>query len=149
MKHAWILFLVTLILFGGISPVLAEDDDLLVSSDDLWLPEGDAKAGRTAFVSLKCVACHRVYNDSLPKPFAETEGPILGLLQIDYSPSEMIIEIVNPSHSIGNNLGGNDVNGKVSRMGDFMDSMTVRQLINISAYLQSLARMPHADAEDE
>lgn len=110
----------------------------------LTLPRGRADAGRLAFVELKCVVCHRVDGDpDLPSPVSASPGPDLGARQAARGPDYLATSIVTPSHEISidpNDEILHDVTGLMSPMGDFSQTMTVRQLVNLLAYLESLGR---------
>jgi len=103
------------------------------------LPPGDAEAGRQTFRDLKCYTCHAVHPDGqFPKPLAELPGPVLGYETMSYEAAALTDAIVNPSHSIAWRSAGLAEGGKISRMGDYTEVMTVRQLMDLVAYLQSL-----------
>ncbi len=97
---------------------------------------GDVSAGRTAFMDLKCSRCHRVLGDpALPKPASGIAAPILGGLNKEHSTEELSQAMVTPTHSMAT---GFEVNADgTSPMFDFSRAMTVRQLIDIVAYLKA------------
>jgi hypothetical protein len=110
------------------------------SSSGFRLPEGDAARGRAAFVEMRCHACHEVAGTDLPRPVVEPPVPVrLGGVVPGYrTDGDLVTAIINPSHRIA---GGRDnplvATGKRSRMGDFGEVMTVRQLVDVVAFLQS------------
>jgi hypothetical protein len=120
------------------APAFAGRDDGMTPADGFFVPEGDAAAGRQAFVDLKCFSCHRVYDQDFPAPTAAQPGPVLGLRQMDYSVGWLMNGIVNPSHTISTGASGLAPESELSRMGDFTDAMSVRQLINLAAFFKSL-----------
>ncbi len=103
------------------------------------LPEGDAEAGKTHFVSLGCVNCHVVVGAELPEPSAE--GPVRVQLgsrtgrKMTYG--QLVTAIVNPSHRlpIGHDRTGLSADGQ-SRMPVYNDVLTVTQLTDLIAFLQ-------------
>jgi hypothetical protein len=102
------------------------------------LPDGDAAAGREAFVALKCNSCHEVEGVDFPGPFADPIVPVRlgGDVAYARTDGELVTAIVNPSHRIASGHPTSLVQtGTHSRMGDFGDVMTVRQLIDIVAFL--------------
>ena len=109
------------------------------------LPNGDAEAGRQAFLDLKCVVCHRVPGETtFPAPVSGTQGPdldhTLGLRPV----SEVAAAIIVPSHSMSIRTS-DEVKKRLesmllSPMGDFSRAMTVRQLADLLAYLTSLQK---------
>jgi hypothetical protein len=79
----------------------------------------------------------------LPAPTAVTLAPDLGPALVDASRSDIASSIVVPSHTVSQALtpverrqihasGG-------SPMGDYTDTMTIRQFVDLIAYLQSIA----------
>jgi hypothetical protein len=110
------------------------------------LPNGDAQAGRQAFLDLKCGVCHRVSGETtFPAPVSGTQGPdldhTLGLRPV----SELAAAIIVPSHSMSVRTS-DEVKKRLesmllSPMGDFSRVMTVRQLADLLAYLTSLQKL--------
>jgi hypothetical protein len=104
----------------------------------LRLPDGNPAAGRQAFVDLKCSSCHRVAGVSLPDPVADPIVPITlgGAWPYERTDGELLTAIVNPSHKIAAGFPREMlVTGTRSRMGEYGDVMTVRQLVDIVAFL--------------
>ena len=103
------------------------------------LPEGDAEAGKSHFVSLGCVSCHTVVDVELPEP--DEAGPVRVRLgsrtQKKMSYGQLVTAIVNPSHKlpIGHERTGVSEDGE-SRMVSFNDVMTVTQLTDIVTFLE-------------
>jgi hypothetical protein len=103
-----------------------------------FLPTGSAEAGQRAFLDLKCSACHAVVGrDDLPAAKAADPGPALGSLQARQSRGDLATAIIAPSHSLAL-PGGIWADGELSRMGDYSEVMTIRQLIDLVAFLKSL-----------
>lgn len=104
------------------------------------LPDGDSQAGQETFLALQCHACHRVEGLELP-PFQGT-GPVMvtlggGVARVK-TYGELVTSIINPSHR----LAGGYPEDEVSRDGEslmtvFNEVMTVQQLIDLVAFLQS------------
>ena len=107
------------------------------------VPRGDAVSGRAAFVELSCHSCHAVTGDpEMPAPVSANPGPILGPIQAAHGildPGSIASAIVAPSHVVVGELEPR-VRQRLSPMGDFSDAMTVRQLVDLVAYLRSLER---------
>ena len=107
------------------------------------LPDGDPEAGAATFVALQCNSCHVISNYELPPP-AE-KGPVEVTLGGEVTRvrtyGELVTSIINPSHKLVRWYPKEQVSrdGK-SLMPLFNDRMTVRQLINLVAFLQ-----PHYD----
>jgi L-cysteine S-thiosulfotransferase len=103
-------------------------------------PAGDVTSGREAFVAFQCHACHEVKSDpGIPELTAVDAGPALGPALARLSQGELVSAIVVPSHSVMQ-LGAKPAGGELSRMGDFTEVMTVRQLMDIVSYLEQVAR---------
>lgn len=108
------------------------------------LPDGDVERGRVAFVALGCPTCHAVPGADVPPPTATTVSPVTlgGEVSIVKTDGELVTSILLPSHRIApvvaaelQKLGG------VSPMPpNYQDAMTVRQLVDVVAFLQSRYR---------
>lgn len=143
----WVILTVVVLLLGISIQAWAQRDEGMMPADGFFLPEGDPVAGREAFVTLKCMSCHWVANDTeFTGPVADKIGPLLGYRQAGYSAGWLANSIVTPSHTIAGGSNGLTEEGKLSRMGDFSEIMTVRQLIDIVAYLKSKGEQKPAAA---
>jgi hypothetical protein len=104
------------------------------------LPEGNAGKGQEAFVSLGCTACHTIKDLDLPAPAAD--GPVTivlggGVARVK-SYGELISSIINPSHRLARGFPRDAVSqDDESLMRVYNDVMTVTQLIDLVAFLQS------------
>ncbi len=104
----------------------------------LKLPKGDPDAGREAFVALSCCACHRVAGEhGMPEPVSANPGPTLGRYHGRQAPSRLAMSIFAPSHEISVTLRG-PREDDLSPMPDFSEFMTVRQFMDLVAYVSSL-----------
>jgi len=103
------------------------------------LPDGDAARGQEAFVNLKCNACHPVQGLNLPAPIADPPVPVVLGGGVDYQPTDgkFVTSIINPSHKVGRYPAELVESGGESRMADYSDVMTVRQLTDLVAFLHS------------
>ncbi len=128
--HAWDVILLAVIFIPSAFASEPAQNQLLN------LPEGDSLTGRQTFRELKCFSCHRIAGDiEMSSPVTLKEAPTLGLKQARYKPYFIADSIVFPSHVIASSAGASD---GLSRMGDFSDSMTVKQLADLVAYLKQL-----------
>jgi len=106
------------------------------------LPAGDVGAGRQAFMDLKCTACHAgPAEPEFARPVSANPGPSIvpGIARSD--PSYVAAAIMTPSHAISPNISPEvraAIEGVLSPMGDFSRVMTVRQLVDLHAYLRSV-----------
>jgi hypothetical protein len=104
------------------------------------LPDGDVTNGQAVFVAMKCHACHRVTGMELPPPVADPPVPVVlgGRVPQARTDGELVAAIVDPSHRLAVGYRPEAVKtGDLSRMGEFSDVMTVRELIDLVAFLQS------------
>ncbi len=105
---------------------------------DLVVPVGDPQAGREAFAALNCTSCHAVQGDrDLAQPVAMVPVPVLGSTHGKMSPGKLASSIVSPSHTVSKEVAV-QTEGELSPMGDLTEAMTVRQLIDLVAFLRSL-----------
>jgi mono/diheme cytochrome c family protein len=106
------------------------------------LPDGDAAAGRATFVRLNCHGCHEV--EGLELPEFDYAGPPLvrvklgGLTTRVRTYGELVTSIINPSHRLIDGYPRDQVSRDgESMMANYNDWMTVSQLIDLVAFLQS------------
>jgi hypothetical protein len=108
----------------------------------ITVPVGDAQAGRKAFVDLKCTACHAVPSESeFPAPVSANPGPPIDGRVAGRDVSDLATSIVSPSHALSprnDETVRAQLMGVLSPMGDFSHTMTVRQLVDLQAYLRSV-----------
>jgi mono/diheme cytochrome c family protein len=103
------------------------------------LPDGDAVAGREAFLYMQCQQCHTIDGEELPlipgqeMPYVELGGKVTKVKTY----GELITAIINPSHELARGYAEEVVSeyGE-SNMYIYNDHMTVQELIDIVMYLQ-------------
>lgn len=119
--------------------VFANRDEGMMPAEGFFLQQGDPQAGEAAFARLRCDACHWVRNNmNLQAPVADKIGPLLGPKQAGYEAGWIANSIVTPSHTIAIRSNGEADESELSRMGDFTETMTVKELMNLVAFLQTL-----------
>jgi hypothetical protein len=105
-------------------------------------PAGDVAAGRQAFQDLKCTACHAVPSEpGFQAPVSSSPGPPIDARLAGRDVSYLASAIMTPSHAISGNIDAGllaNLEGVLSPMGDFSRVMTVRQLIDLHAYLRAI-----------
>ena len=112
------------------------------SGAGLRLPDGDIERGKAAFLELKCNTCHTVAGTEMPSPsrdYAYVRVVVLGgeVRQVK-TYGALVTSIINPSHSLAPGYPKELISkGDQSAMANFNDTMTVRQLIDLVAFLQS------------
>src|SRR5262245_46327508 len=99
------------------------------------LPKGDAVKGRAVFSKYECYYCHQVRGEDFPEP-TETAPELSQMAPLH--PVEFFAEsIISPNAAVPNEYRNSD---GTSPMPDFTDKMTLRELIDVSAYIASLKR---------
>lgn len=131
--------LVTLVAAIGLGACEADR----MSEKGFSLPEGNALAGREAFVYMHCHECHTVTGEEFPAlpladpPFVELGGKVTRVKTY----GELVTSIINPSHKLAKGYPVEMVtNNNESKMPVYNGYMTVQELIDIVAFLQ-----PHYD----
>lgn len=114
----------------------------VMSERGFALPEGDAVAGREAFIYMQCHQCHTVSGAVLPtiedqEPYVELGGTVSRVKTY----GELVTAIINPSHKLADGYPKDLVSedGK-SNMYNYNRYMTIQELIDIVMFLQ-----PHYD----
>ena len=108
------------------------------------IEEGDIAAGRQAFIDHRCNGCHTVAGVDLPSvagapaPLLELGGPTSLVKSYD----ELVTSIINPDHAISERYRERlALNAEIPLQSPMpmpdIDRMTVRQLIDIVAFLDS------------
>ena len=134
-------FALLLLVFGTFSC----GGDPKKSARGFRLPDGDVEMGKQAFVSLNCHRCHVVDGVELAKydadsPLSLTLG---GEVKRVKNYGELVTSVINPDHVVSSKylaqLTAEDRKEaeKDSPMPSFNDTMTVAQMIDIVAFLQS------------
>ena len=135
-KITTILLLAALTAFTG-----CEADRM--SEKGFSLPEGNALAGKEAFVYMHCHECHTIAGEELPTlamadpPYVALGGKVTRVKTY----GELVTAIINPSHKLAQGYAAELVtNEGESKMPLYNGYMTVQELIDIVAFLQ-----PHYD----
>jgi hypothetical protein len=106
--------------------------------------EGDIAAGRQAFIDHRCQECHTIADERLP-PLAGMSWPMLqlgGPTTIVRSYADLTTSIINPNHAISERYRDQqllraEIPLESPMRRPNLDTMTVRQLIDIVAFLDS------------
>lgn len=103
------------------------------------LPEGDGAQGRFTYQEFKCWQCHLIQGEHFGKIKEEEGGVGPGLTGIGAVQTKLYIaeSIVNPNAVLVKGKGYTGDDG-LSKMPEYHDSMTLRNLIDIVAYLSKL-----------
>ena len=133
MRRMMLLFAMGTLLTAACAPSTVETGEYKATM--VMLPDGKPDAGREAFVTLGCAACHAVAWDAdLPAPVHPNPGPELGLDPTKLGPGGLATSIVAPSHKVAAKYRRGE--GDLSPMADYTGLMTVRQLSDIVSYLE-------------
>lgn len=109
------------------------------SSYGFTLPVGNAEIGKTTFVDLNCHQCHFVVDTDLPEvERRELSIRLGGEVSRIGTYGELVTAIINPSHRLAKgHLTEQVSDGGESKMRNYNDLLTVDQLSNLVAFLQS------------
>lgn len=115
------------------------DPGARLSEKGFRLPDGDADAGRAAFIYMQCHACHTIAGEELPEipgeapPYVELGGDVSRVKTY----GELVTSIINPSHRLARGYAADVVaEDDESKMYVYNAYMTVQELIDIVTYLQ-------------
>lgn len=110
------------------------------SASGFRLPDGEVNAGRDAFIRLNCHRCHSVAGERLPAlpDSGIIEVPLGGEIRRVMTYGQLVTSIINPHHIVNPAYQGKftDAAG-ASLMPDYNKTMTVDELVNLVAFLQS------------
>lgn len=128
------------------------DDGGIKSPRGFSLPDGDAEKGRLVYAELKCNACHTLSGEEFAGD--ENEPQVLsvalgGEVTRIKTYGELVTSIINPSHRLAKGDASDviAIDGE-SRMTSYNDVMTVRQLIDLVAFLQSRYKLERYDPSE-
>jgi hypothetical protein len=102
------------------------------------LPNGDPSKGKQVFVEYRCHSCHEVAGVALDRPVADPPVRVQLGGRVYTPPTDGVLAtaILHPSYRLA---GPREavVSGRLSRMGDFTDAMTLREMVDVVAFLQT------------
>jgi mono/diheme cytochrome c family protein len=110
------------------------------SASGFRLPtDGDVERGKQAFMALGCNSCHEVSGVELPGPSVQPPVPVTlgGEVSQARTDGYLTTSIIYPSYQLASYPRDQITIGGESRMPHYADKMTVRQLTDIVAFLQS------------
>lgn len=141
MRARLLAFLSLLLLLAAASILLRSERK---SGAGFHLPDGDARAGQEVFVRLRCHACHRVAGLDLPAPLVEPSVPVVlgGEVPHVKTDGELWTSVIDPSHRLPRDFPAELLRrGTASRMPDYGDILSVREMVDLVAFLQSRYRV--------
>jgi L-cysteine S-thiosulfotransferase len=108
------------------------------SSTGFHLPDGDPDRGKSVFIEMKCYTCHRIAGVEGLDLTGRTPVTLGGRVQHTPTDGEMVTSIVEPSYKMaaGYRKEVIQVDGR-SLMPDSTHAMTIRQMIDLVAFLQA------------
>ena len=135
MRRLWVVLGVTLPALAGCASA---------SLFGFPVNEGDIAAGRQAFIDHRCHQCHSISDERLPS-LAGADRPILelgGPTTMVRSYADLTTSIINPNHAISERyrdqlLLNTEIPLESPMPMPNIDTMSVRQLIDIVAFLDS------------
>lgn len=102
------------------------------------LPEGDIEEGKAVFVNLDCNQCHSVADIIWQGEEGDVEVELGGEVTSMKTYGELVTSIINPSHKIASRYLREKVAVEDhSKMRIYNDIMTVQELTDLVAFLQS------------
>jgi len=118
-------------------PAQPADDGTLTAT--VSFPPGDVAAGRLAFRANKCFVCHAVAGPEGVdlKTRTPVPAPLLDSHLAKMNPGELITALIAPSHKVSRPVA-EAAGGKLSPMGDFSSSLTLRNVADLVAFLRSI-----------
>ena len=127
------------LLCGCLIALTGCDREARMSEQGFRLPDGDAVAGRAAFVYMQCHQCHTVVDEEFPEipgvsePYVQLGGEV-GRVK---TYGDLVTSIINPSHRLAPGyaraLISEDGESKMYR---YNAHMTVQELVDIVMFLQ-------------
>lgn len=101
--------------------------------------DGNPERGRQAFSDLGCPTCHRVVALDLPSPTVQPPVPVVlgGEVDRKLSDAYFVTSLISPSHQLALYPKEQIATHGVSRMPNYTDKMSVRQMVDLVAFLQS------------
>ena len=131
-------FLLTLLLGSSVA-LSGCDTDARMSEQGFRLPDGNAQAGREAFVYMHCHQCHTVAGEELPEipgqepPYVELGGKVSNVKTY----GQLVTAIINPSHRLAPRYAEEAVSEDgESKMYIYNEHMTIQELADLVFFLQ-------------
>ena len=102
------------------------------------LPDGDANAGKTVFLNMKCYSCHAIQipGEKLPPSRSKGAGPELSGYAV--LPKEYLAESIIKFHTVVAAPGYTVKEGRAA-MGEYNHFLTVQEVIDLVTFLKQQA----------
>ncbi|HSG96643.1 MAG TPA: cytochrome C [Woeseiaceae bacterium] len=127
------------VLLIAVAALAACDREARMSQLGFRLPDGDADAGRAAFLYMQCHQCHTIANEEFPEipGHAAQYVALGGTVSRVKTYGELVTAIINPSHRLAPGYAKEVISDDgESKMPIYNTHMTVQELIDIVMYLQ-------------
>jgi sulfur-oxidizing protein SoxX len=144
----WLLPAVAVVMAATCDAISPKDYGHYSSASGLLVGGGDVDEGRVTFLKLHCNSCHTLHLISLPMPPSPLSKRVELGGEVDELPSDgyLATAIINPSHDLAKGYKREVVTESgASRMSDYEDLLTIRDLKNLVAFLHTQYRL----AEEE
>ncbi len=108
------------------------------SGKGFTLPDGDVYAGKTVYINMQCSVCHQIGVVKRDDATAEMSIKLGGEVSRIKTYGELVTSIINPSHKLAKGYSHEEtsLDGE-SKMKSYNDVLTVSQLIDLVAFIQS------------
>jgi len=102
-------------------------------------PSGDVERGKATFMAFGCHTCHVVSGVDLPRPTVQPAVHVVlgGEVDSEIADGYLVTAVIYPSYQLAHYPKEQITSGGKSRMPSYADKMTVQQLTDIVAFLQS------------
>jgi hypothetical protein len=105
------------------------------------LPEGDIEKGKAIFNRFICNECHSISDIEWKGGSDNLKILLGGETSVKKSYGDLVASVINPSHKISGDYKGKSTilttEGGLSKMKNYNEVMTVQELIDLVAFLQS------------
>ena len=101
------------------------------------LPKGDIERGAMIYRSFSCNSCHSISNVEWQGGADDLNIPLGGAVSTQKTYGELVTSVINPSHKIAPSYQQTTTDAGLSKMENYNEVMTVQELIDLIAYLQS------------
>jgi mono/diheme cytochrome c family protein len=141
-RRLWLILGASLAFALLVSPLAPAQSPRVPPGWRFTMPAGDATAGKQAFEKMQCYSCHTVRGQRFGDP-SQSPGGIGPDLTAAHGqlPTEYLAESIVSSSRVlahGQFRAAYRAADGTSRMGDYSQIMTVRELIDLAAFLRSL-----------
>ncbi|MEX0288627.1 MAG: hypothetical protein AB3N14_05915 [Flavobacteriaceae bacterium] len=102
------------------------------------LPAGDIEVGKATYERLACNECHSISGIAWKGGSDSLKISLGGEVTIEKSYGELVTSVINPSHKIARRYRKVATTEEgLSKMKNYNEAMTVQELIDLVAFLQS------------